>query len=61
MKVSILATVGLVAGFVVGFGIGQSTRNAAQSNISSDYSGGKLQITVDVANAVRQGVKDYFS
>ena len=51
----------VVIGFAVGFGVGQKTRNAANSNISTQYSDGKVVITADVTGAVKAGVGDYLS
>lgn len=50
-----------MVGFAVGFGVGQKTREAAQSNVSADYKDGKVIVIADIANAIKTGGKDFIS
>lgn len=61
MNATIWSIFGLGVGFVVGFGIGQSTRQATSSNITSDFSGGVVTIKANVGNALKEGLSDYVS
>ncbi len=53
-----LAVFGLagVLGFALGFAWGQGTRSALGDATRTGYSGGKLTVTVDVAQAARSGL-----
>lgn len=56
-----MTTFAVVAGFAVGFAIGQKTRNAAPSNVKTEYKDGKVLIEADVKNALQQGVYDFLN
>lgn len=46
-------------GFMLGFGIGQKTRQATASNVKTSYNDGTVTIKADVGQALETGVKDY--
>lgn len=46
-------------GFMVGFGIGQKTRQATPGHVKTDFSGGKVTIQADVTGAVSTGAADW--
>lgn len=46
----------MVGGFLVGFAIGQGTRKAAPSNVSTQYDDGVFTIKADVKKSVQQGI-----
>jgi len=50
----------VIAGFAVGYGIGQKTREATPSNVKTEYQDGVVTIKADVGGALTQGVDDWF-
>lgn len=60
-RATVLTGVAVFLGFVVGFGIGQKSRVAAQSNVSAELKDGKVIVVADVATAVKTGTADFIS
>jgi len=56
---TIYTALAALVGFGIGFGVGQRTRDAAPSNVKTQYVDGKVVITADVENALTTGVTDY--
>lgn len=66
MNMKAIAGLGLTAGavlvgFAVGFGVGQKTREATASNVTTEYKDGTVTIQADIATAVKTGVMDYLT
>jgi len=55
----LMASTAVAVGFAVGFGIGKETREAADSNVTTDYSGGVVTIKADVGSALKAGVSSW--
>lgn len=55
------ALVGLGAGFVVGFALGGSTRDAVAGATSTTYQDGKILISIDASQALREGLSAFLS
>ena len=60
-KATVLTGAAVMFGFMVGFAIGQKTRNAAASNVQTNYNDGKVIITADVQAALKTGVAGFIS
>lgn len=48
-------------GFLIGYGIGQKTREATPGHVKTDFSGGKFRLEADVTGAVSTGAADWLS
>lgn len=54
-----LVGVSVVVGFAIGFGIGQQTRKAAPSHVTTSFSGGTVTIKANIGGALERGVASY--
>ncbi len=52
---------GLAAGYLLGFGVGQSTRSRLSESIKTSFSGGTFTLQVPMKEAAVGGIVDYFS
>lgn len=59
--VPLIAVAAVVSGFAVGFGVGKKTREAAPSNVKTEFGGGVLTIKADVKNALTEGVYGFLA
>ncbi|TVZ37690.1 hypothetical protein P886_2033 [Alteromonadaceae bacterium 2753L.S.0a.02] len=55
----LLTGAGTVAGFTFGLAVGKGTREAAESNISTEYDGGVITVQVDAGQAVKTGLTEW--
>ncbi len=60
MKLSGSIIFGFIGGALVGFVWSQQTKASLSDHISSDFSNGKLVVTVDAARAAVAGFADIF-
>ena len=49
----------VLAGFIVGYGIGQETRKATPSNVDTDFNNGVVTITANVTGALKGGISTW--
>jgi|GEM_PF-2900255 len=56
-----LTTAAVGVGFAVGLGVGKETREAAKSNVTTDYDGGVVTIKADLNGSLKQGVVNWLS
>ena len=54
-------TLGLVAGYLIGFGMGQGGRSRLGEQVKTSFSGGTFTLTVPVKDALSAGIVDYFA
>ncbi|WP_019603230.1 hypothetical protein [Teredinibacter turnerae] len=57
----LLTAGGTVAGFTVGMAVGKGTREAAASNIKTNYSSGVITVEVDAGEALKAGFTDWIT
>lgn len=64
MKIPLLGIGVTMIGFVVGFSIGQRTRESAETNTTIDHAGGVVTIKIDAGKSLKDGasraIKDLF-
>lgn len=51
---------GLLLGGIVGFMVGQSTREKVNTNTATSVNDGVVTVSVDIKNAAKQGVLELF-
>jgi len=60
MKNAAVIILGFVSGALIGFAYAQETKKSLADNVTTKFSDGKLDITVDVETAALQGLSNLF-